>query len=229
MSAILALESGGANFFVALRINNETRQLSAAAAPHSQHALPLVQQLLATAQMTISQCDAFAFGAGPGRFSGLRLACGIVQGFGFAVDRPGVAVDSLAALACANYGDCATTAVAALPAHRGHIYVANCRRRTRWISPRSRLVSVDDYRMATHHRRACGLGFGQYPQLLRGVRFCDVMAEPDAKAIALIAADMFVGGEFLAAAACQPAYVRRHVARTVAERSADKRSGITAC
>ena len=192
--------------------------------PHSQYALPLVRQLLAEAGLSLGQCDAFAFGAGPGRFSGLRLACGIVQAFVFAVERPGVAVNSLAAVAGGNYGDAAAHTEALLPAHRGHVYAAHCRRTATWRSARPRLLAVENYAPSSHTRCLCGQGFVEYPQLLESTRanFSRRLLQADAAAVAAIAAVMLAAGQTLAAAACQPLYVRRHVAQTTAERAASK-------
>lgn len=224
MSVILAVEAGGDTFSAALIIKNETRKLTAAAVPHSEYALPLVRRLLAESGMTLAQCDAFAFGAGPGRFSGLRMACGIVQAFAFALERPGVAVNSLAAIAENNYGNTAAHAEVALPAQRGHVYVAHCRRTVTWRSARPRLLALENYVPAARTRRLCGQAFVEYPQLLDSPRadFCDRAPQADAAAVGTIAAAMFAAGETLAAVACQPLYVRRHVAQTMAERAGGK-------
>ena len=103
MPAILAVESGGALFSAALSSGGEIRQLSALARAHSEVALPLVSRLLQESNLQLSDCAAFAFGAGPGKFSGLRLSCAVAQSFAYSFNRPAVAVDSLAALAHANY------------------------------------------------------------------------------------------------------------------------------
>ncbi|MGI9306092.1 MAG: tRNA (adenosine(37)-N6)-threonylcarbamoyltransferase complex dimerization subunit type 1 TsaB [Gammaproteobacteria bacterium] len=220
MSVVLAVDAGGALFSAALRINEKTRQCFAPAAPHSAHALPLIKTLLAEAEISLAQCDVFAFGAGPGRFSGLRLACGIAQAFAFAAGRPGAAVNSLAALAEANYGDTAACAEAVIPAHRGYIYTARCRRAARWISARPRLLAAEEY--APVWRRVCGKGAAQYPQILQrnaNAVFCNAAPEPDAAATAKIAATMLAEGDVCAAPDCRPLYVRRRVAQTTAERA----------
>ncbi len=61
--------------------------------------LPMVDELLAAAQWPLSSIDVFAYSAGPGAFSGVRLGAAAVQGLAFACQRPVLAVSSLQALA----------------------------------------------------------------------------------------------------------------------------------
>lgn len=224
---ILALESGGETFSAALRIGGDTRQLVSDSPPHSENALPLIRALLDDAGIALSRCDGFAFGAGPGKFSGLRLACGIAQSFAFAAERPGIAVDSLAALAEANFGDSDSPDLhvlhceAAIPAHRGFVYTAHCRKESRWRSPRPRLRPAAEVAPAARTKFVCGAGFLQYPEMLQNSRatFSQTALFADAAAVAKLAATMLAEGETLAAKECVPRYIRQKVAQTAAERA----------
>src|SRR5206468_9110877 len=60
---------------------------------------PMIRKVFERARLDASRMDAFGFGQGPGSFTGIRIACGIVQGLAFAAGRPVVPVPSLLALA----------------------------------------------------------------------------------------------------------------------------------
>ena len=66
---------------------------------HSREILPSIERLLFDAGITLQQLDAIIFGQGPGSFTGLRIAVGVVQGLGYGLKIPVVPVSSMAALA----------------------------------------------------------------------------------------------------------------------------------
>jgi tRNA threonylcarbamoyladenosine biosynthesis protein TsaB len=107
----------------------------AATAAHSERILPLVARVAAAAGVAPAGFDAFAVGAGPGSFTGLRIGMATAKGLAFAAGRPLWVVSSLAALALdlaadddePGPGDGALY-VPVLDARRGEIYAGFYRR-----------------------------------------------------------------------------------------------------
>lgn len=100
MTTLLALDTATEACSVALL--HDGRVLShyeVAPRLHAQRLLPMIQQLLGDAGIAASALDAIAFGRGPGAFTGVRIAIGVVQGLAFALDRPVLPVSNLAVLA----------------------------------------------------------------------------------------------------------------------------------
>src|SRR5262245_29622614 len=87
--------------------------------------------LLAEHGLSLRGLDGIAFGAGPGSFTGLRIACGVSQGLAFGADLPVTGVSTLAALAEAAGAE---RVVCCLDARMGQVYHAAYEKgRTDWL------------------------------------------------------------------------------------------------
>lgn len=189
---------------------------------HSELLAPMVRRVLERSRLTARQMDAFGFGQGPGSFTGIRIACGIVQGLAFAAGRPVVPVPSLLALAEQSNE---SRVIAALDARMGEAYLAAyARNGDDWdevIAPRladpAGLPPLPGRRWT-----ATGSGFDRHPWLRDAYRDSVEMRFegdlPRAGSVVRIAARRFARGAGVAAELAAPLYLRDKVALTSAER-----------
>ena len=190
----------------------------------SERLLPWVHELLAEAGLALSQIDGIAFGAGPGGFTGLRLACGVAQGLAYGLDLPVMPVSTLEALALAS-GE--HEVWACLDARMNEVYGAAYRVEGDGVSQLMAPVCMPPGTVSTPTFAGgwgVGDGFAAYGPLLQarkpdleGLR---ADAFPTAAAVLRLAAPAFLRGTALQAALAQPIYVRDKVALTTAERIA---------
>ena len=189
---------------------------------HSALMLGMIDDVLREAAQALRDVDEIAFGAGPGSFTGLRIACGIAQGLGLGAHRPVRAVSSLMALAQAGT---AGAVIAALDARMNEVYWAAYRRAPhggQWHVICEPAVARPDAVWCPDGAGwvGAGNGFAAYPALgerLFAPERIDATVAVSARAIAELA--LAGQGTLGPAEAASPHYVRDKVARTTAERA----------
>ncbi|MCW9009004.1 tRNA (adenosine(37)-N6)-threonylcarbamoyltransferase complex dimerization subunit type 1 TsaB, partial [Marinobacter sp.] len=99
---LLALDTSSEGCSAALWLDGRvTERFEVAPRGHTRLLMPMVRELFAEQGLSPTDLDALAFARGPGSFTGLRIATGVVQGLAWGLDIPVVPVSSLAAVALA--------------------------------------------------------------------------------------------------------------------------------
>ena len=98
---ILAFESSARAASVALvedgRLISQYSQCSGLT--HSRTLLPMAEDMLKNAELSLDKVDLFAVAHGPGSFTGVRIGVSTVKGLAWAADKPCVGVSTLEAMA----------------------------------------------------------------------------------------------------------------------------------
>ena len=177
---------------------------------HSELALPMLEKLLGK-----NELDAVAFGAGPGAFTGLRIACGLAQGLAFGRGLPVIGISTLQALA-QEAG--ATRVVACIDARMREVYYAALEKRAgRWHEViAARCVAPHSApRPPGEGWVGVGNGFEVYGDAMKEkASFIRSEVHPTALAVAQLAAPRLAAGEGVDAALAAPVYLRDKVAFT---------------
>ena len=220
---ILALETSTEYCSVALRVEDEVfADREQAGQKHSEMLLPMIDALLHRARVETPRLDAIAFGAGPGSFTGLRIACGVAQGLSFALELPCVPVGSLEAMAEASGGE---RVLACADARMEQVYLAAYERSDevwREVLPPALCDPGDMPDLPGSDWLGCGGGFERYPEIMAGpyaskiseVRF-DLV--PQAREVCHLGARYLSAGKSVASTEVAPLYVRNKVALTMEE------------
>jgi tRNA threonylcarbamoyladenosine biosynthesis protein TsaB len=176
MATILAIETSSEMASCALlRGERVTFRESSGVRTHSQAVLPMIQELLAEAGIVLRDCEAIAYGAGPGSFTGVRTACGIAQGLGFGAGIPLLPIVTLDAMALAcreRHG--ADQVLAVLDARMNEVYWAQYRFDGGLpVAVMPAALSAPADVAPSGPARACGNGFAAYAEAFAGKAFAD--------------------------------------------------------
>lgn len=186
---------------------------------HGELVLPMLERLIGGAGLRMAQLEAVAFGAGPGSFTGLRIACGVAQGIAFARNLPTLGISTLEAIAEESG---AQRVAACIDARMREVYYSALERSGARIgAPWREVIPALCAAPAALPMPpgegwiGCGNGFATYGAL----GFADVMPDihPTAAAVARLAAPRLAAGEGVDAALAAPVYLRDKVALTTEE------------
>lgn len=191
---------------------------------HAERILPMIDELLGEAGMSLRALAAIAFGRGPGSFTGVRLAASVAQGLGFGAGLGVIAVSDLRAVAQRAFDEDSgvTRALVCNDARMREVYWACFERGSDGLaverSP-ERVGPPASVRLPPSWPEAAGLGrgFAAYPalQALAGVVVRPTWGRllPRAVEIVRLAMEELSAGRLLPAEAAVPVYLRDDVAR----------------
>jgi tRNA threonylcarbamoyladenosine biosynthesis protein TsaB len=225
---LLSLDTSTEFLSLALQVDDKTfTHYQQAGTAASELILPQIQALLDAANIKLSDLDGIAFGAGPGAFTGVRIACGVAQGLGFGANIPVVGVNTLLALAEASGED---KVIACLDARMGEIYHAAFERKnSEWLEiSTTKVCKPEAAPVLDGSWVGVGSGWAVYGEVLRNIyaenldKVLDGIT-PTAEAILQLAKPIFEAGKGTPASEAAPIYVRNRVALTSLEREQGQR------
>ena len=227
---LLAVETSTEACSVALSIDNEIiERFRLAPREHTRLILPMIDELLAEAGISLQNLDGLAFSRGPGSFTGVRVATGVIQGIAFGADLAVVPVSTLGAMAQACFDQTKeTVCFTAMDARIGEIFWGVYQKSSLGFAE---LVGEEAVILATNVLYSQNLDFGfgvgsawsvyaqelskQLQQVLKGF---DASYLPHAMSVARLGVIGFEQGLAVPVELAMPVYLRDKVAKTEAER-----------
>ncbi len=238
---ILAIDTATENCSAALLIDGSVnaRELETERG-HANRILSMIDELLSTAHLTLSDLDAIAFGRGPGSFTGVRLAATVTQGLAFGANLGVVPISDLQAVAqrvfaiamAENQASSSSRVLVCNDARMSEVYWACFERGDDGLA---RLEGDEHVSKPTEVRLppcwdtaiAAGRGFVAYSAALNavlpavsgavpGLAPAPTHLLPRATEIALLAVPAVASGQLLPAEAATPVYLRDNVTHVAA-------------
>ena len=225
---LLAVETSTEACSVALYVDGEINErFEIAPREHTKLILPMIDEVMAEAELKPQQLDALAFSRGPGSFTGVRISTGVIQGIAFGADLPVVPVSTLAAIAQHYFQtsevNCAFTA---MDARMGEIFWAVYQKNQNGLAElmgEEAVTSATDIIFPDKAGVGIGSGWGIYQQQLSdclGDLVLDIEADhlPRASAIAVLGVDGVNKNLAVDVELAMPVYLRDKVAKKESER-----------
>jgi len=222
---ILSIDTSGQLLSIALLKNDSlTEESYSSDKKHSENIMPLLKNLIEKNGINFSDLNGIAFGAGPGAFTGVRIAAGVAYGIAYAHSLPIVGINNLEALAKKADKE---IVISCIDARMGEVYMGAYKRVA------DKFVSIIDNGVFEPNNLPnleigggviVGSGVSEYKKNLnekyqsKGI-VIDDNEYPLAGAIAYLALKKLDESFNLKNAA--PIYIRNKVAKTISERKID--------
>jgi tRNA threonylcarbamoyladenosine biosynthesis protein TsaB len=226
---ILAIDTATENCSAALFIDAsvQSREIEMERG-HAERVLPMIDDLLAEADIALHDLDAIAFGRGPGSFTGVRLAVTVTQGLAFGASLGVVPISDLRAVAqrALRQDPTLTRVLVCNDARMNEVYWACFERGGDGLARlegEERVSKPSEVKLPAGWSTATpvGRGFIAYADALRDAVPTDTAADtteslvhllPHATDIALLAAPDVAAGRLIPPEAATPIYLRDNVA-----------------
>lgn len=218
----LAVETATEVASVALEHNGQSiqRQARGMVAP-SRAIYGWIGELLAEAGLELGALRCIAYGAGPGGFTGVRIATSVAQALGFARNLPVCPVSTLAAMAAGALRAGGAPAVACCQdARMGQVYFAVYRQDPQMgvvALRQDALLNPGDVRLdGLSSPVAVGSAWNAYPELAACLapagHLLDIPDLPSARDVAALAGPLYRSGRVVPPEQALPNYLRDQVA-----------------
>jgi tRNA threonylcarbamoyladenosine biosynthesis protein TsaB len=221
---LLALDTSSEGCSAALFVDGEViEKFEVAPRGHTRLLMPMIRELLAEQGLKPDNLDALAFACGPGSFTGVRIATGVIQGLAWGLDLPVVSVSSLetvalGAIEALQVSEGEGIAVA-FDARMSELYWGCFRNRSglpellgdEQVCPPSRVVLEPDIASWVGAGQGWVFRDGMPDDVSDRINSVDETLIPRASWVARLAAVKFSQGLAVSAEQAQPVYIRDEV------------------
>jgi tRNA threonylcarbamoyladenosine biosynthesis protein TsaB len=217
---ILIIDTATEACSVALEVNQHVyKRFEICPQQHSQRILPMIDEVLKEAKVTLQDLDYLAFGRGPGSFTGVRIATGVLQGLALGTGHKVIGISTLAAMAQQAYAQNQSEHVcAAIDARMLEVYFGQyqLKQGVMVLSGEEQVLSPDEGSLLLSSSKVItgvGTGWLAYPELNVTDKI-DVLPDvlyPNAVFMLPIAKALIADGQAVTIDDIQPVYLRDKV------------------
>jgi tRNA threonylcarbamoyladenosine biosynthesis protein TsaB len=217
---ILIIDTATEACSVALEVNKHVfNRFEVCPQQHSQRILPMIDDVLNEANVTLQDLDYLAFGRGPGSFTGVRIATGVMQGLALGTGHKVLGISTLAAMAQQAYVQNNSAQVtAAIDARMSEVYFGQYQLQHNvmtLIGEEQVIAPGEAVELLSSNSEMAGVGTGwqAYTELSAAANV-DVLKDvlyPNALYMLPLAKALIAGGHAVEVEDIQPVYLRDKV------------------
>ena len=215
MSLILSLDTSTQNCSVALHENGQliTQELVSEEGSHSKALTLLIEKVMKTAGLELSELSAVAVSNGPGSYTGLRIGLATAKGICFALDKPLICLPTLQVLASAVDATAGSLLLPLLDARRMEVYAAVYSSTLAEVSPQEAHILTSESYQGYSPLVAFGNGSAKWQESCThpAITFLDGPLLPEAKYMGKLAHDAFLNQKFENLVTKEPDYLKEYM------------------